>query len=172
MEEIVYVIIFPMVRAEQHREGSTPTPGIVELDGAPPTKSLITHIAEGIINGREPIPAVPFDELIPRLERIADGGGTLEEYLEEIRQRSKQESQDNGKVSSIITRIKSFARHDNQVIVDGHQVGGKTTAIIAAAGVLIVGAGIYLRLDHAPSRPKAPKKAKEENESGPISSSQ
>ncbi len=148
------------MRVEQYREGSTPTPGIVELDGAPPTKSLMTRISEGLINGRDPIPAISFDELIPRLERIADGGGTLEEYIEEIRQRSKTENHDNGKVSSIITRIKSFARHDSQIIVDGHQVGGKTTAIIAAAGVLVVGAGIYLRLDHAPSRPKAPKKVK------------
>lgn len=145
------------MNAEQHREGSSPIPGIVELDGAPPTKKLITHIAEGLINGLEPISAIPSDEVISRLERIIDGGGTPEEYLEEIRQRLKTENQENSKVSSILTKIRSFARHDNQVIVDGHQVGGKTTAIIAAAGVLVVGAGIFLRLDHAPSKPKTKK---------------
>jgi len=151
--------------AEQHREGGSPIPGIVEIDGAPPTKNLIARLAEGIINGREPIPAVPFSELIPELKKIEDGGGNLREYIEELEERAKTENHNNGRISSAIEKIRSLARHDNQIIVDGHQVGGRTTAIVVAVGTLVVGAGIFLRLDHAPTKPR-PKKEEPKSAGG------
>ena len=140
--------------------GGSSVQGIVEIHGGPPTRSFITRLAEGIINGREPIPAIHLSELISELKRIEDGGGNLGEYIKELEGRAETENHNNGRISLAIGKIRALARHDTQVIIDGHPVGGKTTAIIVAAGgFLAVGAGIFLRIGHAPSksRPKEEK---------------
>ena|SRR3989344_1871834 len=143
------------MNAKQERKGgSPPIPGVVEVDGAPPTKNFITRLAEGIINGRAPTSVVPFSELIPELRKIEDGGGDLREYIEELEERAGIENHNNGRILSVIEKIRSLACHDNQVIVDGHPVGGRTTAIVTAVGALAVGAGVYLRLEHAPFKPR------------------
>ena len=87
------------MNAKQERKGgSPPIPGVVEVDGAPPTKNFITRLAEGIINGRAPTSVVPFSELIPELRKIEDGGGNLREYIEELEERAKTENHNNGRI--------------------------------------------------------------------------
>ena len=148
----------------EHREGDSPILGVVEVAGVSPTKNFIALLAEGVINGRDPTPTVPFSELIPTLKKIEDEGGSLSDYIEELEQRAKTENNNNGRISSAIEKIRGFARHDNVIIVDGYQVGSKTTAIVAAASVLMVGAGIFLRLDHAPTKPRVNKEEPESAE--------
>ncbi len=146
---------------ERPAEMADQMPGIVELDGSPPSKNLLTRLTEAVINGREPIPAIPFSELIPELKRIADGGGTLEEYIDQLEQKEKVQKHENGRVTNALEIIKRLAHPDKQIVIDGHPVGGKTTAIVAVAGTLVVGAGIFLRLGHKPLRPVAKKGQKE-----------
>ncbi len=132
--------------------------GVVEIDQGPPTTTTITHIAESLVNGRDHVPSIPLSIEIANLKRIDDAGGDLKEYILELEEKSRSETHEHGRISKAIERIRDLAQHNTQVIIDGHQVGGRTTAIVSAAGTLAVGAGIFLRLRHGALRPAALRK--------------
>lgn len=143
----------------EQRRGSD-VPGIVELDPAPPTRSSRLRIVETIISNGEPaLQGPPLDELIDRLGEIvvSEDMQELSLYLDELRKRKEKEISENNRALGVWEKLKNLSNPHRQIIIDGHPVGAKTTAVVAGILTSVVGAGVYMKLTHHQPKPTSSK---------------
>ncbi len=142
----------------EHRRGTPDLPGIIELDPAPPTKNLRLRITEAVITDGEPtLKGPPLDELIDRLEQIevSEDIENVRLYLDELRNMREREISENNQAVGIWEKLKKLSHEPRQIIIDGHPVGGRTTAVVAGVLTSVVGAGIFMKLAHRQPRPSS-----------------
>lgn len=145
------------------QKGGSGLPGIVELDPGPPTRSLRLKIVETVITNGEPaLIGPPLDELIDRLNQIkvSEDIQNLSFYVDELERMREKEASENNRAVGVWEKIKKLSQPQRQIIIDGHPVGGKTTAVVAGILTSVVGAGIFIKLTHHHSKPVSPKEPK------------
>ena len=144
------------------QRGGSALPGIVELDPGPHTRSLRLKIVETVITNGEPaLIGPPLDELIDRLNKIkvSEDMQNLSFYVDELERMREKETGENNRAVGIWEKIKKLSHPQRQIIIDGHPVGGKTTAVVAGILTSVVGAGIFMKLTHHHPKP-TPKEQK------------